>query len=614
MKEVNPIALRIGYPFFWNINYLPVNSIITNYNVYLNQTVVNLVHDLLIEHFKMALFYLKIYTNTLDLTKNIVFIFYQTYLCYKKFIKKKYIIYYRRFIKKKYILKKFTITYHQRKKYNKYFSNSIQQIKYKCKYYNTLNKLYYIYYYKNKKNIWEKNIYNSTIFIVHKKNKNRKKYIKLFKPKKIKKYSKHHIFKIRKYIKLGFKQNQNKVNKHIKKKIINSSNQIIKVVKNNIIRNYFNYVKIHKLYRIKKIFYKKNKHKKFFIKKRTYKLKTINRFTSTLKQYPIHLFIKKNTYRKKNINLYFFKCYTQQIIKSFKSIIFINQKSKIKKNRRQKKILILLFQKHVNNIIKHRNRYKILRNKYNCYSTINYNTSIYYKSTRLCYKLTKYKICKYKIKKSIKYYLNTTIKIKFIYFIKRNLRLQYNKKKNLIKKINSKHIKYKLLSKYTFENILSSVLENKKINIFYKNHCKFFLINKPLLFSVYRVYNNLFYLHRNKYFIDLVNIIGFNIHFKKHSLESLVQFIQRELHRTKKHRQFLNSLILVFKEFIKDNKDILGGFKLIILGPIGKHGRTKFFKFETHDMPLQTFNKIIYYNIASCTTKFGTLGIRLWVH
>src|SRR6185437_4501763 len=83
-------------------------SLLFHNSIYLNHVIINLMYDLLGTRFKLALLFIRIYTNTLYAIKNIILIFYKTYLCYKKFKKKKKnlknILH---FIKKKKIIKIF---------------------------------------------------------------------------------------------------------------------------------------------------------------------------------------------------------------------------------------------------------------------------------------------------------------------------------------------------------------------------------------------------------------------------------------------------------------------------------------------------------------------------
>jgi len=95
MKEVNPVALRLGRSFFWGINCSPLNIKLQNYNVYMNQILIYLIQTLLIERFKILIFYFNIHTTTAFSIKNITFIFYKLGTFYRKFVKHNYTRYFK---------------------------------------------------------------------------------------------------------------------------------------------------------------------------------------------------------------------------------------------------------------------------------------------------------------------------------------------------------------------------------------------------------------------------------------------------------------------------------------------------------------------------------------
>jgi hypothetical protein len=171
-----------------------------------------------------------------------------------------------------------------------------------------------------------------------------------------------------------------------------------------------------------------------------------------------------------------------------------------------------------------------------------------------------------------------------------------------------------LISKYYLENILYSILQvpNK---IFFTGCLKIFKNDKQLSKTTFNIYNKIIYIRRYIYFIDLVNILSLNLTFKHFQITSLLHFIINELSRTKRHRPFLNNFKQVLIKLIKIKKFSYLTFKIIVTGPIGKHGRTKFFKFETkpYTVVLQSLKYNTFYNIGYCLTPFGTLGVRLWI-
>jgi hypothetical protein len=157
------------------------------------------------------------------------------------------------------------------------------------------------------------------------------------------------------------------------------------------------------------------------------------------------------------------------------------------------------------------------------------------------------------------------------------------------------------------ENLIYTVLKYSN-KIFIQN--SYFLLKhsyKLRIFS-YKLFNKLFFLKRFLYTIDAINVSCLSLKYKLNDI--LLFFIINELHKTKKHYYFLNNLRLILK-IIYNKSRLISGFKLIITGPIGKHSRTKIFKFQFGYLQLQTIHKIILYSISTCTTKFGSLGIRL---
>jgi hypothetical protein len=202
------------------------------------------------------------------------------------------------------------------------------------------------------------------------------------------------------------------------------------------------------------------------------------------------------------------------------------------------------------------------------------------------------------------------------FFFKNVQKCYFNlQRKSISKKKNykfwiSKFIYYKfLLCKFIFETFLYKVF-NIPSKIMMRN--SYFLLrrSKRLLFLNYKVFSRLHYIKRFLYFIDAVNIISFGLHYKLPII--LLQFIINELHKTRRHRSFLNSFGVIAKIFIKLSK-IYHGLKLIVCGPIGKHGRTKFFKLEVGHLLIQSYKFDVLYAMSFCVTRFGSLGVRVWI-
>jgi hypothetical protein len=166
-----------------------------------------------------------------------------------------------------------------------------------------------------------------------------------------------------------------------------------------------------------------------------------------------------------------------------------------------------------------------------------------------------------------------------------------------------------ILSKFILENLLYKVL-NIPNSILLQNSYYLLKYNKPLLFLNYKIFNKLHYLRRSLYFIDAINILSFGLRYKLPLI--ILYFIINELHKTPKHRLFLNNLSIIFKLFI-ELSIIYEGFKLTINGPIGKHGRTKIFTLQIGILQIQSYVCNVTYAISFSITKFGSLGIRLWI-
>jgi hypothetical protein len=128
----------------------------------------------------------------------------------------------------------------------------------------------------------------------------------------------------------------------------------------------------------------------------------------------------------------------------------------------------------------------------------------------------------------------------------------------------------------------------------------------------------LFYLRKQPYFIDCINLININFFYKKHKLISLLYFVSSELTIIRRHSRFLNVLRRLMGYFIGTShrfsrrKLHCKSFKMLLNGPINKHGRTKIYMVEFVGLRLQHFTANVVFNIKFCNTKFGVLGIRIW--
>jgi hypothetical protein len=134
---------------------------------------------------------------------------------------------------------------------------------------------------------------------------------------------------------------------------------------------------------------------------------------------------------------------------------------------------------------------------------------------------------------------------------------------------------------------------------------------KQLTYRVYLIYQRFPYYKRTTNFIDSINILLYTLYCNLPNL--LISFMCRELERTKLHNKFLRMVRQVMSEFY-EHIQIFNAIKFIIKGPVNRHGRTKTIKYVFGAVPCQTFTKDInYFNFFS-NTKFGTVGLRLWVY
>jgi hypothetical protein len=134
---------------------------------------------------------------------------------------------------------------------------------------------------------------------------------------------------------------------------------------------------------------------------------------------------------------------------------------------------------------------------------------------------------------------------------------------------------------------------------------------RQITYQVYIIYQRFQYYKRATNFIDSINILIYTLYCGLPNL--LISFMCRELERTRLHNKFLRMVRQVMSEFY-EHIDIFTAIKFIIKGPVNRHGRTKTIKYTFGAVPCQTFTKDInYFNFFS-NTKFGTVGLRLWVY
>jgi hypothetical protein len=147
-----------------------------------------------------------------------------------------------------------------------------------------------------------------------------------------------------------------------------------------------------------------------------------------------------------------------------------------------------------------------------------------------------------------------------------------------------------------FKSIFSVLLSKRTLHIRYKT---------------YIIYKRFFYYHKTDNYVDTINIILYTLRYQRPNF--LISFVCRELERTPYHNRFLKMMKQILVEFYETVK-IFSGFKLSIRGPVNKHARTKRLHYTVGSVPTQTFTENIeYFNFFS-NTKFGTLGLRLWIY
>jgi hypothetical protein len=134
---------------------------------------------------------------------------------------------------------------------------------------------------------------------------------------------------------------------------------------------------------------------------------------------------------------------------------------------------------------------------------------------------------------------------------------------------------------------------------------------KPIIYRVYLIYKRFPYYKRTTYFVDSVNLLFYTIYCRSPNL--LISFMCRELERTTLHNRFLKMMKQIMSEFY-ERLPIFEALKFLIKGPVNRHGRTKKLTYVFGSVPCQTFTKdVTYYNFFS-NTRFGTVGMRLWIY
>lgn len=180
---------------------------------------------------------------------------------------------------------------------------------------------------------------------------------------------------------------------------------------------------------------------------------------------------------------------------------------------------------------------------------------------------------------------------------------------------NNINLTYKYIKYY-----LNIKIFNKKINVLYiqSNYCYTnYCIYNIILFSKVTYIKNkqditLYFLNflKKNYFKQIK--FGFNFVILKHPLLSthfILKYLYNKILYTKNSlRKIIPQLVLLI-----NNKYKIKGFKCLISGRINGVQMAKLETFKFNESSLQ--NKMIYikYNFISIPTKYGLLGIKIWL-
>jgi small subunit ribosomal protein S3 len=204
-------------------------------------------------------------------------------------------------------------------------------------------------------------------------------------------------------------------------------------------------------------------------------------------------------------------------------------------------------------------------------------------------------------------YTTNTLKI-FVPFF---LTLKYFKTRTKIKK-------FSLKTNYNFtENLLESltVFTKKKVAIVLVLNClntTLRLTNQQLLFFK-KNYIKLRKLVKLVTFKETLNVIVSTLR-KKNSSKLLAEFIAFQVKNMKKQTFFISLLKQLLTLFLSTKLFSTKGIKIIIKGRINGRPRTRTNTILIGNLPIQTFKANINYNNITTFTRYGTFGIKVWVH
>nr|YP_009186559.1 ribosomal protein S3 [Cyclospora cayetanensis]AKO71981.1 ribosomal protein S3 [Cyclospora cayetanensis]ANJ44332.1 ribosomal protein S3 [Cyclospora cayetanensis]ANN13266.1 ribosomal protein S3 [Cyclospora cayetanensis]ANN13295.1 ribosomal protein S3 [Cyclospora cayetanensis]ANN13324.1 ribosomal protein S3 [Cyclospora cayetanensis] len=180
--------------------------------------------------------------------------------------------------------------------------------------------------------------------------------------------------------------------------------------------------------------------------------------------------------------------------------------------------------------------------------------------------------------------------------------------------------------RYIYKNI--NYFLNLKRFIKFKKQLNILYINNNYSYTNYCIYNIILFSKlnyiNNKYYIQLYFLnflkknytkhikIGFNFVCLKYPLLStnfILKYLTNKILFTKiSLRKIIPQLILLINNIHK-----IKGFKCIISGRINGAQMAKLETFKFNESSLQNKNLYIKYNCISIPTKYGLLGVKIWL-
>jgi small subunit ribosomal protein S3 len=143
----------------------------------------------------------------------------------------------------------------------------------------------------------------------------------------------------------------------------------------------------------------------------------------------------------------------------------------------------------------------------------------------------------------------------------------------------------------------------------------FKLINLNQYVTVsHKISKRLFFFKRRNYFTNIINLM--RITSMTHNPTALALYIGNQCKKLKKRNNFnnfINFIKIVFQTFVGPNSK-LRGLKMSISGALGGVDRATATTFSFGTVPLNTIKASIGYTYQIAYTKYGTFGIKIWLH